>query len=153
METKDILPNNQNMCDPLHFFNENKKYIRDYLEEKIEEKNGIKWQNTLQVQFTKLQESGQIITSTPYFSTEIFVSTNSNVDDQIATSFQQLSNRIEMFEREGSGWTIDQIVKLEIKVATYSPISGSSYIPLPKKLKNKKAILNIMNNDEHRFKW
>ena len=88
METKDILPNNQNMCDPLHFFNENKKNIRDYLEEKIEEKNGIKWQINLQVQFSKLQESGQIITSTTYFSTEIFISTNSNVDDQIANSFQ-----------------------------------------------------------------
>ena len=30
VETKEILPNNQNMCDPLHFFNENKKIIRDY---------------------------------------------------------------------------------------------------------------------------
>ena len=153
VETKTILPNNQNMCDPLHFFAENKKYIRDYLEEKIEEKRGIKWSHTLQVQFTKLQESGHIITSIPYFSTEIFISTTSNVDDQIDNSFQQLSNRIEIFEREGSGWTIDQIVKLEIKIAKYSPISGSSYTSLPKKLKDKKAILNIMNNDDHCFKW
>ena len=28
VETKEILPNNQNMCDPLHFFNENKNIYK-----------------------------------------------------------------------------------------------------------------------------
>ena len=153
VETQEILPNDQNGCDPLHFFKENKKIISDYLEEKIECKTGIKWKLTLQVKFTKLGESGQIITSDPYFSTEVFASTSPNVDDEIDSSFQQLVNRIEMFEKEGSGWTIDQIMNLEIKTITYSPISGSSYITLPKKLQNKKAILNIQNNDECCFKW
>ena len=134
VETQEILPNDQNGCDPLHFFKENKKIISDYLEEKIECKTGIKWILTLQAKFTKLGESGQIITSDPYFSTEVFVSTSPNVDDQIDSSFQQLVNRIEMFEKEGSGWVIDQIVNLEIESVNYSPISGSSYITLPKKL-------------------
>lgn len=33
------------------------------------------------------------------------------------------------------------------------PASGKSYIPLPNKLSNTKAIVNIMNNDNRCFKW
>ena len=36
--------------------------------------------------------------------------------------------------KEGSGWVIDKIEGLYINVANYKPLSGSSCIPLPKKL-------------------
>ena len=35
----------------------------------------------------------------------------------------------------------------------YRPLRGNSYIPLPKELANKKAIINMMNEDDQCFKW
>ena len=35
----------------------------------------------------------------------------------------------------------------------YTPLQGSTYIKLPKKLEDKKAILNIQNDDEKCFLW
>ena len=43
--------------------------------------------------------------------------------------------------------------KLEIHTAEYNPTKGSSYIPLPDWISNKKAIVNIKNKDEKCFIW
>ena len=57
------------------------------------------------------------------------------------------------FQNKGSGWRFKKIIKLEIHISKYRIIGGSSYIPLSEYLKNKKAIINIKNNDEECFKW
>ena len=43
--------------------------------------------------------------------------------------------------------------KLEIHIVEYNPTKGSSYIPLPDWISNKKAIVNIKNKDEKCFLW
>ena len=45
------------------------------------------------------------------------------------------------------------MVQLEIHTVKYNPTGGSSYIPLPDWIKNKKAIVNIENKDEKCFLW
>jgi hypothetical protein len=57
------------------------------------------------------------------------------------------------FTQRGSGWILDSIYNLGIHTIKYVPASGKSYIPLPTKLSNTKAIVNIMNNDNQCFKW
>ncbi|GFR30631.1 uncharacterized protein TNCT_228921 [Trichonephila clavata] len=57
------------------------------------------------------------------------------------------------FENKGSGWEFQEVVKNELKIAIYKPLAAASYIPLPPKLKNKKAILNIKNEDQRCFLW
>src|SRR6218665_2436458 len=44
------------------------------------------------------------------------------------------------------------VVKLDVKTVTYKPLKGSSYISLPVELVNKKAIINMKNYDNERFK-
>ena len=43
--------------------------------------------------------------------------------------------------------------KLEIHTAKFRPLKGSSYLPLPDWLKNKKAIINMKNKDDKCFIW
>ena len=152
VEIQKILPSEHNKHDPLLFFLEKEKMIRDHLEGKIEEKGSIKWYLTLQVNYYKITIL-QEITTNPYFKSDVFIATTQNVEEELSISFQQLLNRVENFEREGSAWQISQIIKLDINIAQYSPISGSSYVKLPAILQAKKAILNIQNNDEYCFKW
>ena len=53
----------------------------------------------------------------------------------------------------GSGWVFSKILYFEIRTAPYDPLAGSSYIDLPPYLKNKKAIINVKNEDQQCFKW
>ena len=48
---------------------------------------------------------------------------------------------------------IDEILEAFINVAQYQPLWGGSYMPLPKKLQNKKAIINVQNRDNHCLRW
>ena len=53
----------------------------------------------------------------------------------------------------GSGWSMENIVKFELHVTPYQPIATSSYIPTPSYIKSRKAIVNIVKDDDLCFLW
>ena len=58
------------------------------------------------------------------------------------------------FQRWGSGWIFRMVLKMDIHLNKYEPLSGSAYIPLPKILQRKKAIVNVKNKEDNElFKW
>jgi len=59
----------------------------------------------------------------------------------------EVRGEIEAWSERGSGWVVDEILEAIINVAQYQPLNDGTYIPLPEKLKNKKAIINIRNRD------
>ena len=59
-----------------------------------------------------------------------------------------LLNRLEVFEGQGSGWTLQNVEKLDLDIARFNPIGGSSFIPSPDRIKNTHCCLNIQNKDE-----
>ena len=75
------------------------------------------------------------------------------IKEQLAKAYQNLYNSYQNFERDGSGWSIDQILKMEVNTVEYVPLSGSSFFPLPPKIAKKRAILNIQNSDQKCFLW
>ena len=44
-------------------------------------------------------------------------------------------------------------MSLDLHTVKFEPLGGSSYIPLPKFLAAKKAIINLRNEDDECFKW
>ena len=56
-------------------------------------------------------------------------------------------------DAEGSGWVFLEVEKLVLHTTRWDPINGGSYIDLPPFLKNKKAIINMKNQDEKCFMW
>ena len=65
----------------------------------------------------------------------------------------EVKGQIEAWSERGSGWILDKILEAFINVARYRPMRGGSYMPLPTKLKNKKAVLNIQNRDNQCLGW
>ena len=53
----------------------------------------------------------------------------------------------------GSGWTMYGIEKFYIDVARNDPLRGGHYLPLPKDLKAKGAIINVKNRDNECLRW
>ena len=72
--------------------------------------------------------------------------------------YQEMSDEIEeeiqkVQEAEGSGWVFVKIIDLTLHTTTWKPLSGSSYIDLPKVLKDKHALVNMKNEDDKCFLW
>ena len=56
-------------------------------------------------------------------------------------------------EAEGSGWKFEKVIKLVLHTTRWEPVNAGSYIELPQELKNKKAIINMKNQDDKCFMW
>ena len=53
----------------------------------------------------------------------------------------------------GSGWKFYKVIKLVLHTTRWEPLYGGSYIPLDPYLANKKALINMQNEDEKCFMW
>ena len=60
---------------------------------------------------------------------------------------------IEKFTNTASGLEIAHCIKLYWNIAKYEPLKGSSYIPLPEVLANKKGMINLKNDDNRCLEW
>ena len=58
-------------------------------------------------------------------------------------SFQEIFCRIDNWINEGSGWVIESINKGYVNISIFSPLSGSTYIELPNKLRDSMDFINI----------
>ncbi|XP_050546125.1 uncharacterized protein LOC126908255 [Daktulosphaira vitifoliae] len=60
----------------------------------------------------------------------------------------------DVYSGRGSGFTLAHIDGLMLSVYKYTPLTGSSYIPVPPEIFHRKAIINPQNKkDECCFKW
>ena len=55
------------------------------------------------------------------------------------------------FIRGKSGLVLAEIYSLNLNAVRFAPLSGSAWTPLPKSLQNKKAIVNVQNEDNRCF--
>ena len=153
-QTEIIEPNPGNLWDILQFFVDNRIVIENSLIDRLASFKGMKWFMTLHVKFVKYNQSNEAVYAEPTFRSINFTCTNaSQIKEQMAEAFQNLHNAYQNFERDGSGWSIDKILKLELNTVEYVPLQGSSYLPLPRKIQKKKAVLNVKNSDQKCFLW
>ena len=67
--------------------------------------------------------------------------------DEIEESIQKVKYA------EGSGWRFSKIINLTLHTAKWDPLNAGSYMDLPPFLKDKKALINMQNEDDECFKW
>lgn len=128
--------------------------VTGILENELKSKKGVKWYLNVKVRFTKENQSGEQVSSEPIFRTKTEALLNmAGIEEAIAAAYQDLYGKFQEFQREGSGWNIDQIVEISVHTVDYQPLMGSSYVPLPKYIQDKKAVLNIQNSDQKCFLW
>ena len=53
----------------------------------------------------------------------------------------------------GSGWILESITDIKLHTAEWNPLNAGFYMELPAYLKNKKAIINMKNQDDKCFLW
>ena len=72
--------------------------------------------------------------------------------------YQEMINEIEeeiqkVEQTEGSGWVFVEVENLTLHTVIWDPLNAGSYIDLPKELKDKKALINMKNEDDKCFMW
>ena len=115
--------------------------------------------NSFKIQFclacTFRKEVDETLTYTlGYFITENYIITAATDKSTIINRMvERLENKINDFEGIGSGWVLDEIDRLDLRIGQYNPLYGGCHKKLPKKLQAKKAIINIQNDDQKCFLW
>ena len=98
--------------------------------------------------------TGEVIVNKTSFHSKPEVNLEgTDVDDLYNTMVDRVLEAMATFQRDGSNWTFKSIICLEIHTVAYEPLKGNSYIPLPPKLAQKKAIINMKNEDDKCFTW
>ena len=75
----------------------------------------------------------------------------SELYNEMADEIEEETQKVE--NGEGSGYTFVEVIKLVLHTTRWDPIYGSSYMPLDPYLANKKAIINMKNEDDKCFMW
>lgn len=106
------------------------------------------------ITFKKLKHSKPEM-RTVYFNSKNGTITNKNqINELIQLSIQQILKKIGQWLSEGSGWTIESVYHHYLNIVKYKPMSGKSYIQLPKELRHHmKGLINLQNKDNECFRW
>ena len=104
-----------------------------------------------------ISERDNLIKDFPFHS-EIEINVEGTDENEIYitmtdTILERMANLINGSSGGGSGWVFYKIIKLELHTVNYRPLRGNTWIPLPKELADKKAIINMKNKDNKCFMW
>ena len=143
-----------NRQDPLIQLQKTRSMIKNNLLKVLNEMKGLKFNETLKITFEK-QKGDELIEKEAYFNAKPQTVTNeTEIANLLQITQQQIVNMIQQWISEGSAWIIKSVGRHFINVVRYRPLRGSSYIPLPKELRNPaKGIINMKNNDNECFRW
>ena len=109
------------------------------------ELRGFKFVATLVLVFKKIEidDKAKYDTFCSNSKAEVIINKNG-----ISLYYSYIKN-IQIILRKRLGWIIDLVIKHNINISKYSPLSGSSYIKLPKELDHpRKGLINIQKIDE-----
>lgn len=83
----------------------------------------------------------------------VIIDNGANLEKTFCQAFETIVNKIDDIQEDGSGWSLEKILQLDVYNDKYVCFNASQYIPLPSYITAKKAIINIDNTDEKRLKW
>ena len=87
-----------------------------------------------------------------YYKTEVNLESNDS-NELFSKTKETVLESLAKFQRQGSNRKFHAVLSLDLHTVTYVTLGCSSYVPLPKFLAAKKAIINLKNEDDECFKW
>ena len=66
---------------------------------------------------------------------------------------QTFGERIQHFNQRGRNWRFQRVISLDVHLAEFRLLKGSSHIKLPDYFQKKEAVINVKKKDNHCFKW
>lgn len=136
------------------FFMRKRAIIKNLLEDKLIECGSIKFNLELFAEFMKLDKENEMD-----FDVKSMIASMRSVlmaddlENVIMEMEEKIMNKLEEFQEQDSGWTLIRIKTVEVNINKYQCLRGSRHFKLPDFINNKKAVINVQNNDVYCFKW
>ena len=146
----------KNNKDLFKFFQSAKNSFINVCKNEVETLKSVKIQFSLSASFYMIRDEKEEEMNHYFNRMQPVILTEHNIDilNHLLNQFiDEVKGEIEAWSERGSGWILDKILEAYINVAQYQPMRGGSYMVLPTKLKNKRAILNIQNRDNQCLRW
>ena len=129
--------------DPVEFLVTNEMAIRDFITHSWAEIVTAMVGLCIEVKFTKLLLKESAIS---FFHSPLESLTTCFTSDDYFAHVDKLFTTINVFCTAGSGWVIDRLNTVELKLSKYFPLRAGSFIRTPTILENqRKSLLNIKN--------
>ena len=127
---------------------------RKKLTEEILSLKGMKFQLALKVKLSKANQDGTAEFTSPVLrNKQEAILQAHEIGEALDRAFPRIIETLEKWTQRGSGWVVDRVETLWLDIARYQPLRGGSYIPLPKSVLIKKAVVNVKNKDDHCLRW
>ena len=142
--------------DIMHFFQNTFADLRETLAESVEKHLNIKYNLVLTCKYVKTNADGDAVMIdifTHRTKVQEVLGATYHLDDLIEDNFKALKEKMESFQERDSGWSLTEIISLELSLQKYQPLKGTAHIPLPLSIKKKEACINVKNSDVYCFKW
>ena len=150
----DIIPEGSENYDILQFFANAKEDVKSELRNRREEQRNVKWYLNTKVQFRRDVDDGTQENISSHFRSKTYIALqNDDIEHEMNEAFQKMNDSLEEFIHKGSNWLVDRIISMEICTVPYTPISGSSYMALPRKLRHTGGVVNVNNKDQKCLLW
>ena len=162
--------NSNKKTDVHNFFDKIRKGLVSLIDRELQELDSTKLQASLLVKLKKtetvvdiddvIKKGGKaeskeqdIIVEKVFNSKMTEVFQGSNLKEILNEMFAHINTQIEHPALPKSGFTLDEVMFLNLDFHKLNLTRGSSYIPLPNWISSKKAIINLQNSDNECFKW
>ncbi|XP_074026944.1 uncharacterized protein isoform X2 [Leptinotarsa decemlineata] len=103
----------------------------------------------------EIAKGAQVLRDHKYFTTSNSpIYRDTNLDEWFHHNIiEPIMKDLEEFQERDSGWALKKVVNLGVNISKFTPQIGSSFIELPGKIRQKKACINVKNNDQACFAW
>jgi hypothetical protein len=133
------------------FLEEKRERIKSILHNELVTKKCIKFNLTLEI---VLQAGDGHVSDWGIKTDSVSLFVSSPKDEIITELYNKILHKLDDDVVEKSGWTVITVENIILKSTKYEPLAGSSYIPLPRWIDNKRAVINPQNTTDNQcFKW
>ncbi|EFA09106.1 hypothetical protein TcasGA2_TC015228 [Tribolium castaneum] len=134
-----------------NFFERNQDKLITLITRKLREFNQLKINFELFAKY--ILPSKDIIEIKSFNTKNIIISISTNIKVELEEICGVIKNKMSEFLEKDSGWILMEILFLELNINKFNPLRASTYIPLPKDIAKRRAVINIHNDDNECFKW
>ena len=128
--------------------------VRENITRVLRENRGKKLKLIFKCYMERPSTLGETVIKPADFHSDIHIDLDGTDEDDIYIIMtERILEKMATFQSMGRGWGLYIIDKLELHTVRYNPARGETWLPLPKELDNKKAIINMKNTDNICFLW
>ena len=144
------------ILDPYSVWNQlrlTRGYVGEVLRERFNQLGSINFREILMIKYKKPLEDG-VFQESPVSVKNRNLVRLGDLEELLDEVMEEINGKLSKYDTNGSGWVFHTILSHDLHVSKYDPLVGSSYLELPKQLRNSmKGLVNVKNEDDKCFLW